>query len=576
MTRRQNDKSLIIVSQLFKSLILAQIISNVTPSLANISNGLLIGNALSPTSMAALGFVSPTGGLLAAIAAVISLGANIMCGNSMGRGEHDKINSIFTTSICTVGSIGVVLTLLTESFPATVAGLLGASGEALPDTIAYIRGLCIGVLPTLLVPSLVVFLNMANDITYAMFSTIVLAIVNLLAGYINLYIVKGGMFGMGLSSALSQFAALIYLSLRFVKKKELPRIKPWEFTPSYIGHLVILGSPSALMFLLYSLRNIQINSFSYETGGTAALSALGILSSSAGIFDAVNTGIGATVVMLASVMAGEEDRHSLINLTKYCFTFGALLVIVKTAVFASLAHPIAHLFGAGPAEFSITVGCVYAYALCMPFNLIPTVLLKTYQCLNRVSLTNFFYLLTCIVFPIGIMRVLGPSYGIYGVWSCYALAEVLTILAILIVCWIKEKHFPYRPADWLWLEKTFSVPESLQFYESIDEAEQIEKIMNDMELFVSRNPINSTVVDVSASTLLDVKEMLLKLFQIEQAHPVNHPAIDVMLMQKEDGHLHIRLRDNFGTYNPDALCEGKQTAFSHSTAFGMNVLTYIQ
>lgn len=572
MIKTQKEKSMILVSQLFKSLILAQIISNVTPSLANISNGLLIGNALSPTSMAALGFVSPTGGLLAAIAAVISLGANILCGNYMGRGEHDKIDSIFTTSIFTVGAIGILLTFLTEAFPSAVAGLLGASGEALPDTIAYIRGLCLGVLPTLLVPSLVVFLNMANEITYAMFSTIVLAVVNLLAGFVNLYILKGGMFGMGFSSALSQYAALLYLSIRFIKKKGLPRIHLKEFTPSYIGRIVILGSPSALMFLLYSLRNIQINSFSYESGGTAALSALGILSSSAGIFDAVNTGIGATVVMLASVMAGEEDRNSLINLTKYCMTFGALLVIIKTAVFASLAHPIAHLFGAGPAEFSLTVGCVYAYALCMPFNLMPTVVLKTYQCLNRVSLTNFFYLLTCIVFPIGIMRFLGPSYGIYGVWSNYALTEVLTIAVILIVCWVKEKHFPIHFSDWLWLENSFSVPEELQFSASITNPEEAVALVEDMHSFIQKAMKES---DISLTQLPanQLVTLLAELFAKGNAASIKQPAMDILLMVKKDKSIQLRLRDNFLPYNAEALSNTTGLPISYSQTFGMNILT---
>lgn len=573
--KNSNQNSMTIIAQLFKSLILAQIIANITPSLANISNGLLIGNSLSPTAMAALSFVAPTGGLFAAIAAVISLGANILCGNCMGRGEEKEIHRIFTTAIVTITGIGVVLTAATELFPGQVAALLGAEGEALPETIAYLRGLCIGTLPTLLVPCLVVFLNMANEITYAMFSTIVLAMVNLLVGLLNLKLFDGGMFGMGLASAISEYAAMFFLLAKFVTKKSLARLQKDGFVLRYVWKIVVLGSPSALMFFLYSIRNIQINTLSFETGGTSAVTALGILSSSAGIFDAVNTGIGSTLVMLASVMAGEEDRDSLKKLMKYTLTFGGVLVLIKTAVFASLANPIALLFGAQGEDIHLAMVCVWAYALCMPFNLIPIVLIKIYQCLDRVALSNVLYVLTCIVFPIGIMRILSPAYGIYGVWSCYMLSEVFTILVLFIICWYKSGHLPVSCGDWLWLEKTFAGSERDQYTAVICSEETAEDAAAQVGQFLQEHGLPE---ETSLSSL-ELLRLVWKDFLARQKGNVLET-----LITRKDGELLIRFRDNLlekdrsGELRELLQKEGpaserNRMELKYQSTFGRNVLT---
>lgn len=573
-------KQMVTVSQLFKSLILAQIIANITPSLANISNGLLIGNSLSPTAMAALSFVAPTGGLFAAIASVISLGANILCGNYMGRGENEKVEKVFTTAIVSLLAIGGALTLYTECFTENVASLLGAEGEALPETIEYLRGLCLGIIPTLLVPCLVVFLNMANEIMHAMISTLVLAIVNLLVGFVNLRLMQGGMVGMGLASAISEAAAFVFLLYKFIKKKDLVRLKKDGFVPGFVLRIIVLGSPSALMFFLYSIRNIQINTLTFDVGGTQAVTALGILSSSAGIFDAVNTGIGSTLVMLASVMAGEEDRESLKKLAYYALTFGGILVILKTGLFAALAHPIVNIFAAEGTDKALAVKCIYYYAACMPFNLIPMVLIKTYQCLNRVFFSNVCYVFTCIIFPIGIMRVLGPIYGIDGVWTCYYLTEIFTILMLFIVCFIKSGRFPKTMGDWLWLNKTFEVLPDNQLSATISNENEIEDICLDIREFLIKKGIGLEKSAQAETYVEKIADYIINGQNIsgpdkKKKYP---EVIDILASIKED-ELLIRFRDNYVPCDSseeirnNIIGAGDIKELKYQLTFGMNILS---
>lgn len=573
MAAKKNSR--VLIARLFKSLIAAQIVAQVTPSLANVSNGLLIGNSLTSSAMAALSFVAPMGGLFAALAAVISLGSNILCGNCMGRGEEEEIGKIFTTALVAITTLGVVLTVVAELFTGSVASMLGAEGEALPDTISYLRGLCMGIIPTLVVPCLVVFLNMANEIIYAMISTIVLAVVNLLAGLVNMKFLGGGMFGMGLASAISQYAAMLFLILRFVRKKHLARPSRSGFRMAYVGRIVLLGSPSALMFFLYFIRNIQINSMTYTTGGTDAVAALGFLSSSAGLFDAFNTGIGATIVMLASVMAGEEDRESLKNLLRYTMTFGFAMVIIKTGVYVALAKPISLLFGARGEALKLSIGCIYMYALCMPFNLIPTAIMKNYQCLNRIFLTNVMNVLTCIVFPIAVMKIAGKMYGIYGVWSCYAMAEVFTILVLFLISWVRSGHFPKTTGDWLWLDKTFKTPTESQYSVSICLQEEAGDAIMQVLNFAKCKGISDEKRRAQEAVL---KNCIRNIFAQETAKGDLKPkAIDILASVKGE-EFFIRLRDNYA--QPDQAMSNEQMKGSlvhelkYQQTFGMNILSW--
>ena len=144
--------------------------------------------------------------IVIAIAVLVSNGGGIVYGQSLGRGDSDRIHKVFTVDVYVVLVVGVILTLTGEVFTPQITSLIGVTDDDIfYETVNYLRGLFFGIIPSLMMPSLVVFLNLGNEAKYGMTSSVIMAGVNLVLGLLNVYVIKGGLFVIGLSSAISQY-----------------------------------------------------------------------------------------------------------------------------------------------------------------------------------------------------------------------------------------------------------------------------------------------------------------------------------------------------------------------------------
>ena len=212
------------IRSLFLNLLPAQIFSQVTASLSGIVNGFVVGKYLSAIDMVALGFATPLTMLNTVVATIVANGARIVCGEYIGRGEKKKINETLTISILCLLIFGGVMTFVGLTFATPIVKLIGASETAVPLAAAYIRGISIGIIPTIIAPCLMVFLQMENDSNYALLATVVLAVVNYVLGVFAMNRVGASMFEVGLMTSISQFILLAMLCLRYIFKKNLPRL----------------------------------------------------------------------------------------------------------------------------------------------------------------------------------------------------------------------------------------------------------------------------------------------------------------------------------------------------------------
>lgn len=579
-----NAYSRTIILQWFKRLLPAQILSSATAALGSIINGLVVGNCLPAEAMVALGFVVPLTAMMGAIAAVISGGGRIMCGQYMGRGELEKLNDVFTATIVLGVVIGAVLSTVGLVFSVPLARLFGAAGETTAATAEYIRGLALGFIPTLLVPGLMVLLQMVNQIGYAFASTLVLAGVNLLAGLLNVKVFQGGIFGMGVANSAAQLITALFLLFRFVQKKNLMRPGKVKGNGELYRKMVALGSPVALANVLYATRNVVINSLALRWGGTEAVSSLAILNSAMGPFDAVNVGVAATALILASVFAGEKDNKSMELLLKTSFAVGLLCAFAKIAVLGAGGKWLAMLFGARDALVTDAYVLMMLYSLSMPLNMLVATMLSAHQALGRVKMSNTVYVFNAFVFPLTWTFVTGRFVNLTTMWLSYAMAEVFTLMLLTGICWKKRGHFPNTFADWLWMEEPGEVH---KFSLSLRSMEQVLTVSEQLVEFCSAHGIDrrrSKLCGLCAEEMAG--NVVSHGFTKSQRKDL---AVDLFACC-DDGQVTLRIRDNapafdphtkLGTFNPEDPCKnvgirmvtGMAKETNYQTCFGLNVLS---
>lgn len=581
-----SKKNIGIISQLYWKLLPSQIFCSMVACLSTIINGLIVGNSLDSNSIAALGLVGVLSAFVGTFSSLVSGGARIVCGKHIGRGEFDKVNSAFSACLVMLVIFGGVITLSYVFLATPIAQLLGATGSIIETTSVYIRANALGLLPLVISPCLMSFLDMNNQSKYSLLCASILAMCSLVFGLINIKVLHGGLFGIGIASSLSQIVCLVCLALRFFKDKNLPHIELKKLELSSYKEIIILGLPSALV-VLYQVRNVFLNRFAGSIGGEEALTALSILNTCGGLFDSIAVGVGSTTLMISSVIYGEGDRNSLCLFFKFAAKTSVIINSLKGLVLAISSTFIAKLFGADGSLLSLTSNLLLWYAIAMPLNGFPLVCNNTYPAIGKDKFVNIIQFFNCFIFPIGFVVLSMPFLGVYSVWMSYAIAEVLMITTLIIISTIKNKHLPRNILDILMLDDNFGTkPEDTMSITvtSVDEVVNVSKAVSD---FAKSKGADDKRVYIVGLCLEEMASNVI-LHGFTKGKKNNKYYVDIFV-RYENGQFYTRLRDNAPEFNPqkrlqrDANDPTKNIGIKmvsrlaknmyYQTTFGTNVLT---
>lgn len=533
------------IRSLFLKLLPAQIFSQVTSSLSGIVNGFVVGKYLSAIDMVALGFATPLTMINTVVATIVSSGARIVCGEYIGRGEKNKINETLTASLVCLIVFGGLMTLIGLTLTTPIVKLIGASESAIPLAAAYIRGISIGIIPTIISPCLMVFLQMENDSNYALLSTVVLAVVNYILSIIAMNRLGANMFIVGLMTSISQFVLLAMLCLRYIYKKNLPRPTK-KFNVKLSKEIVIVGLPGALAIFLYNIRNTLLNRFALQIYGEPAVQALAILGSTAGPYDAFNVGVSSTLLMLASVYIGEKDRDSIKQVARTSITIGLIIGFIKVAVVVLFVDKVAILYGANHEVLDLTRSLYINYSLSAPLNMITITLTGTDQALKRLTYANIITLLTALIIPIGYVLVAKGILGILAVWSCYWVVEVITLLIMYFVSCAKKKGIVHGIGDMIRVEESIDLETSKTI--SIKKIEEVVNVSREVQLFCEENGIDKKKAMIAG---LCLEEMAANIIEhgFSKCKKTNDKVIDIYVgINGED--INMRIKDNAVAFDP--------------------------
>ena len=572
------------VRELFMKLLPVQIFLMLASGVSGIVNGLIVGNNLSATAMAALGLTAPLSSLLASLATIVSGGSGILCGKYMGRGEARKVNAVFSNSMLVLFSSGVVLTIVFLLFSSPIARIVGANAETLNDTVLFIQGTAIGILPLLMMPCLMTFLQMCNKPTVSLIAPVILAVSNALLCLLAVGPMKGGVFMVALASSISTFLTVGFMIVYLLMNKDLVRFDMKDMDMSMIKEMLILGSPGSLAGIMYSTRNVFINSHASAVGGISAVNALAILGSCDCFFDCLNVGAGSTLSMLASVFIGEKDVRSLKDLMKFTIFTGLCMCAVKICVATFFGRNIAMLFGAKGAAIESTWMLLFLYNLAAPFNIFTLTFMGVYQNLGRVTFCNMLYPVNCLIVPLFCCAVLSRVFGVNAIFACYMIAEIVTLICMYVYACMKKKALAKDLDDMLYLDKQLDA--SSKYSISIREIPEVVNVARRIQDYCLENG-----VDKRRSMLagLCMEEMAGNIVEHGFTKDNKSHTIDVFACVEEDKSVRLRLRDNCVPFDPHSKLEMYENddpfknvgiklvskiakEMNYQTTFGMNVL----
>ncbi len=362
------------------------------------------------------------------------------------------------------------------------------------------------------------------------------------------FVFKTAIFGIGVASAVSYYIGASILLSHFILKKGTLRIHfdhlPWKETKKFFS----LGSTSAIQKILKTMFGLTANRILLINGGASALAAYTVIMNISNLANCCGQGISGAVMLMSGVIASDSDKTSLIELCKSFIKKSALYIFILTTIIIVAARPIVYIFWTDGADISTVVTGVriislsfFFYTLCMCFR-------NYYQGIKKTRIAMFITFLLGYGLSGTFAITLGLRFGLYGVCASYPLAEITTLIFIVILVWIINKRIPSRIEDFLLLPPDFDIPEENIYEITITDLDEVMDASKKVFEFAKQHGIQeendrrAVVLSLAVEEL--AKNVIMYGFKDDSS---NH--LDIRLCVKEDKMI-LRIRDDCDKFSP--------------------------
>ena len=537
-----------LISRLFFKMLPVQILIFAMGSVNSIVDGTIAGRFIDSSSVGVIGLYYSMVNVFNAVGSVLLGGSAVLCGRFMGRGDRKKTEGVFSLNLTLTFIIGVLLTLISFVFPRLLAVVLGADEALIGDLATYITGYAIGILPMLLGQQIASFLQMERQSKRGYLGIAGMIISNISLDVLMVAVLRMGIFGLAISTSLSNIVYFLILAPYYLSSKAQLHYNykeiPWELTPE----LIHIGMPGALLVFCLALRGVVINRVLLTWSGQDGLSAMSAFNMVNGIFIAYCIGNGSVVRMLSSVYVGEEDKISLKQIMKICFTKAMVLACVVAAIALATSPLISTIFfpNKNSNVYNLTTELLMIYALCIPLILICQVYTNFLQAMGHLMFVNFQSVFDGFFSMVLPSIILAPYLGAEGVWISIPIGIILTILTVPFYRLMYFRRLPKTLDDYCFFKSDFGIRPENTLAITIENMEQVVQASELVQEFCKEHFTGNKESYYSA---LCLEEMAGNVITHGFSHDKKPHSLNVRVVYRTDNIL-LRLRDDCIPFDP--------------------------
>ncbi len=540
-----------IISRLFRKSVISIIAAAIATMVGIVIDGIVIGRFLGSDSMAAYGLVTPVINLATAFSGILATGAQVICAQHLGAGSVKKARRTFSMCMLITVAISLVMVAVMLIFRNDISVLLGAHGKSahlLGLTSDYILGIVFSFPCVLFLFEFNSLMRLDGDANRVIVAVVVMTVLDVIGDLVNALVVHGGMLGMGLTTSLSYFAALVIMLLHFTKKDIIFKFSFKGLRFRDMGDIFLIGSSSAVGSASSMLRNTVLNQIMVASVlSSTAVAALGVVNTVFNFTSSTMLGVAMTTAMIAGMILGEKDRTAADALVKVTVKACILVGVILSVILFVFADFIAGAFGGADGEKMVELAShgLRIYAVSIIFYGFNVAFINYTQGMRRMVLSN------TICFLVNFPLIILPALFLFGlldtdaVWVSFTIGELLSLTVIFIMAGIKKHGFPFRAKDFLFLREPFGVPEENVMDFSITKAEEVVPASSMVEEFCAKN---GATEKQSMMLALFVEELSNNIVKFGFADGKKH-SIDVRVILSDDGWT-LRMRDDCKRFDP--------------------------
>ena len=352
------------IPALMAKMAIPTVVAQVVNLLYNIVDRIYIGQGVGALALTGVGLCSPLMLFMNAFAMLAGSGGAPRAAIAMGRGDKDSADKILGNCFTMLLICAAGITALYQFAAEPLLKMFGASADTLPYAMEYMTIISWGAVFTLIVMGLNNYLTTQGFSNFAMMTTLIGAIINIVLDPVFIFGLGMGVAGAALATVLSQAVGAVWVLWFLTKgKKSILKIKPgnMKLEGKVIGPCLALGISGFVMVATESLLSISFNSSLQRYGGDLSVGAMTILTSCSQLASMPASGIatGCQPIVSFNFGAGKHDR------VKKCFYLQLAVAAGYTCLFwaASMFMPqvFVQLFNNDPALVEHAVWAMRIY-----------------------------------------------------------------------------------------------------------------------------------------------------------------------------------------------------------------------
>ena len=393
-------------------------------SIYSVVDGLFVSNFAGKEALAAVNLVFPLAMALGSIGFMLGTGGAALVAKTMGEGDAERANRLFSFITIAAAVAGVVLVAVGAAALEPVLVLLGAQGGLLEQGLLYGR-ILLAALPLFIVQNVFLSFFIAAEKPQVGFAvTVAAGVTNIVLDYLFIAVLGWGIAGAAVATAAGQALAAA-VSVAFFARSKTSRLRFMRPAADFraLGAACVNGSSELMTEVAASVVSMLYNYQLMMLAGADGVAAYGVIMYVNFIFTAVFFGFSMGTGPVVSYHYGAQNRTELKGLFRKSF------ILVGTAGAAMFAAMTLHGFRIYAVAFLVCGFNIYGSAF--------------FTALNNGKVSALISFMRTLVFETSTVMLLPIVWGIDGVWSAIIVAEACALVLTTFFLVYLRKPYGY-------------------------------------------------------------------------------------------------------------------------------------
>ncbi len=401
-----------------------------------------ISKAAGADGLTALNLSLPFYGLIYAIGGLIGVGSATRYAILKAQGaDESEIDGYFSNGVLWSVLLSIPFILLGIFCPEEMIRLMGGNDEIIAVGTGYFR-LFLCFTPFFMCHYQISgFVRNDKDPTIPMIGSLCGSLFNIVFDYIFMFPCGLGITGAALATVMSPAVCMLISSLHFLKKSNTIRFV-WHIpSVSMLKNSIPLGVSAMISELSSGVTTAVFNYLLLGLVGNIAVAAYGVIANYALIVIAIFNGIVQGSQPLISKAYGSGENKVMNKYLRYAVMTAVTVAILVIACGFGFTDALVGFFNsegnlvmAGYAHTGMRL-----YFLGFLLSGINMVLVGYFSATDQPRISFIGSVLRGVVLICGCAIVLATLMNVNGVWLSYIVAELITLIVLLIMIYIKRK-----------------------------------------------------------------------------------------------------------------------------------------